>query len=300
MLRTERVLLEERPKTRAAARGSLVGPCLGEFLGSFILVFFGVGSVHTAVATGAQVGLWQVAIVWGTGVTLGIYSTAALSGAHINPAITIAMAAWNRFPKRNVIPYLVAQLAGAIAAAAVLYALFHPFIAAYEAKLGVVRGGAGSEASAMMYGEYFPNPAMIGTTPGAYAKVPMAAAMAAETLGTLLLALFVFALTDGRNAERPRSALAPFFIGLAVAAIISIVAPLTQAGLNPARDFGPRLVAWAAGWGSVAIPGPRGGFFVVYVLAPIAGALLGGLLYTKAVRPLQLAPMPSAAELEER
>ncbi|MBI1849166.1 MAG: MIP family channel protein [Planctomycetes bacterium] len=296
MLRTRRVLLEEVTEAPPASSTSLVGPCLGEFLGTFILVFFGVGSVHTAVATGAQVGLWQVAIVWGTGITLAIYSTAALSGAHINPAITIAMAAWNRFPARRVTPYLVSQLVGAVAAAAVLYALFNPFIVAFEAKSGIVRGAAGSEASAMMYGEYFPNPGMIGTTPEAYAKVPIVAAFAAELLGTFLLALFVFALTDRRNAERPRAAMAPLFIGLAVAAIISIVAPLTQAGLNPARDFGPRLVAYAAGWGRIAIPGPRGGFFVVYVVAPVIGALVGGLLYTKGIRPLQVTGTESGKE----
>jgi glycerol uptake facilitator protein len=74
-------------------------------------------------------------------------------------------------------------------------------------------------------------------------------------------------------------------IGLVVAIIVSVIAPLTQAGLNPARDFGPRFFAWLMGWGSVAIPGPRGGFFTVYILAPILGALLGALAYRVAVRP---------------
>jgi len=64
-----------------------------------------------------------------------------------------------------------------------------------------------------------------------------------------------------------------------VAAIISVLSPLTQAGLNPARDFGPRLFAWLAGWGQIAIPGPRGGFFTVYILAPILGALAGAAIF---------------------
>jgi glycerol uptake facilitator protein len=101
----------------------------------------------------------------------------------------------------------------------------------------------------------------------------------AEGVGTALLAFFVFAVTDSRNNGGPGGKLAPAFIGLAVAIIISVVAPLTQAGLNPARDFAPRVFAWLAGWGSVAIPGPRGGFFTVYILAPVIGAVVGASVY---------------------
>ena len=82
------------------------------------------------------------------------------------------------------------------------------------------------------------------------------------------------------------------FIGLGVAAIISVVAPLTQAGLNPARDLGPRVVSWFLGWGEIAIPGPRGGWLSVYVLAPCIGALIGGGLYRLLAGKL-LAPPPA-------
>ena len=84
----------------------------------------------------------------------------------------------------------------------------------------------------------------------------------------------------------------PLFIGLTVSIIIAVVAPLTQAGLNPARDFGPRLFAYFAGWGSVAIPGPRGGFFTVYILSPFLGAVVGAGLYQFILRP---AAEPQAA-----
>jgi glycerol uptake facilitator protein len=94
----------------------------------------------------------------------------------------------------------------------------------------------------------------------------------------------VFALTDPRNRERPLSGLAPCVIGLTVAAIIVVVAPATQAGLNPARDFGPRIVAWLAGYGEIAIPGPRGGFFTVYILAPMLGAVGGAAFWQYVLR----------------
>jgi glycerol uptake facilitator protein len=105
-------------------------------------------------------------------------------------------------------------------------------------------------------------------------------AFIAEVVATGVLALIVFAVSDSRNTSSPPAYLAPVIIGLTVAALISIVAPLTQACFNPARDFGPRLVAYLAGWGEAAIPGPNGhGFFTVYIVAPTLGAVLGGGLY---------------------
>lgn len=267
-----------------ARRDSLFGQCVSEFLGTLILVFFGVGAVNTAVLAGAQQGLWQVAVVWGIGIALAIYTVGAVSGAHINPAITIAMAVWRGFPWRRAPAYIAAQVAGAFCGSLILYGLFHGMMAHFEAAHGLVRGGPGSELSAMVFGEYFPNPAMIGTKPESYAQVPLVTAMLAEGIGTAFLACFVFALTEPRNFQSPRF-MAPLFIGLTVSIIISIIAPLTQAGLNPARDFGPRLVSYLFGWGEVAIPGPRGGFFTVYILSPILGALAGSSVYQWAVRP---------------
>jgi glycerol uptake facilitator protein len=251
----------------------------GEFAGTFILVFFGVGAVNAAVATGAQVGLWQVAVVWAFGVSLGIYTAASLSGAHINPAITLVAAVYDRFPLTRVVPYWLAQTAGAACASLVLYAMFAEAILEFERLHGLLRGGPGSELSAMMFGEYFPNPAIYGTDEEAWRVVSLKGAFIAEVIGTAMLAFLVGAVTSRRNPARPPSAAAAVVIGVGVAAIISIVAPLTQAGINPARDFGPRLVAYFLGWGEIAIPGPRGGFFLVYILAPLVGGVIGGGIY---------------------
>lgn len=266
----------------ADAAGSLprFGPALaGEFFGTFVLVFFGVGAVNASVITGAQTGLWQVAVVWALGVSLAIYSVASLSGAHINPAITVVAAVYDRFPLRRVVPYWVAQVAGAMAASLVLYLMFSEAIVEFERRHGLLRGGPASELSAMVFGEYFPNPAVFGTAEDAWRIVGLQSAFFAELVGTAMLAFLVAALTHQHNPSRPPSAGAALMIGLGVAAIISVVAPLTQAGLNPARDFGPRLVAYVLGWGEIAIPGPRGGWFTVYILAPVIGALIGGGIY---------------------
>jgi len=259
--------------------GKLKSECAAEFIGTYVLVFFGTGSVHVAVLTGGLVGLWQVAVVWGTAIALAIYATSAISGAHINPAITLAFSVWRAFPRRKIPLYVLSQLLGAIAASATLYALFHNLIGQFEVSKGIIRGAAGSQLSAMLYGEFFPNPAIIGTTTKAFESVTHAQAILAEAIGTAFLAFFVFAVTDADNRNRPSGTFFAVFIGLTVAIVIAIVAPLTQAGLNPARDLGPRLFSYLAGWGSIAIPGPRSGFLTVYILAPCVGASLGAGLY---------------------
>ena len=258
---------------------------LAEIVGTFLLVLFGTGAVASAGLTGAMSGLWQVAVVWGFGVTLAIYATASVSGAHLNPAVTLALAIVRprEFPFGRVLPYWVAQFTGAVLAGAVVLATFGPFLARFEAEHTITRGAAGSELSAMVFGEYFPNPAIFGTDGAARALVSPLAAVGIEALGTGILMFMILALTDRRSGARP-GALAPFFIGFTVAVLISLFAPLTQAGWNPARDFGPRLVAYLAGWGGVAIPGPAGGFWV-YIVGPLVGAPIGALLYDSLIRP---------------
>eukprot|EP00164_Ancoracysta_twista_P012332 GFYU01019331.1.p1 GENE.GFYU01019331.1~~GFYU01019331.1.p1 ORF type:complete len:306 (-),score=64.93 GFYU01019331.1:76-993(-) len=252
--------------------------CVGEFLGTFLLVLFGVGSVTSAVITGSLQGLWQVAVVWGFGVSVSIWCTAAISGAHLNPAITIAMAIfrardnpWHRVPG-----YVLSQLLGAVCAGSVVYALYSPFVAEFETRNEIVRGAEGSELSAMILCEYFPNPAMYGPSLSdkATALVTPAAAMTVEMFGTAILAFIIFALTDRcQDVTTP-----PYYIGFSVSILISLFAPITQAGWNPARDFGPRLVAYWVGWGSVAFPGPHNGWWV-YVVGPILGALIGAAVH---------------------
>ena len=285
----------ERIASVCKAASPAVGKiCLAECVGTFVLVLFGCGAVHTAVLMGAQSGLWQVAVVWGVAIMLAIYMVGAISGGHINPAVTVAFAVSGRLSWRLVLPYVVAQVGGAFLAAALLFVLFGPYLAMIEQEKQVVRGQPGSEITAMCYGEYFPNPGALSSAPGAYSRearqrmnalVSEPVAFFAEALGTMLLAMVVFAVTDDRNRAAPPRGLAPVFIGLTVSGLISFIAPLTQGCFNPARDFGPRLFAYFAGWGSVALPGPRGlGFLTVYILAPIAGAVVGAGFYNRLLR----------------
>ena len=251
----------------------------GEALGTFVLVLFGCGSVAVSVLFDAHQGLMQVGLAWGIGVTLAIYMTRHLSCAHLNPAVSLAMVAGRRMSVRMLPVYIAAQLTGAILAALAIYLLFAPSIEQYENTHGIIRGTAESVKTAMMFGEFYPNP-------GSAAAVSLPLAMGAEAFGTFLLVLMIFALTEGCNVGRPDNALAPIFIGLTVTSIICLIAPLTQAGLNPARDLGPRLVAWLAGWGDAAFPDQMGGFFHVYVLSPLSGGILASLFFVRVLEPL--------------
>jgi glycerol uptake facilitator protein len=251
---------------------------IGELLGTFLLVLLGCGSVAVAVLFQTHQGVLPVAAVWGVGAMLSIYLTRHLSCAHLNPAVTLAMAASGRMAARKMPVYIASQFAGAVLAGLVLYALFAPSIAAFEAEHHIVRGSAASVATAMMFGEFYPNP-------GCAAQVTLPLAMGAEALGTFLLVLLIFALTEGCNVGRPNDALAPVFVGLTVTSVICLIAPLTQAGLNPARDLGPRLVAWLLGWGDAAFPDRAGGFLYVYVLSPIVGAVAAARFFVGVLEP---------------
>ena len=251
---------------------------VGEFFGTFLLVFFGCGSLHAAVLLGAQVGVFQVAIVWGLGIATAIYLTGALSGAHLNPAVTLSMAVWSTFPKSRVIPYIIFQMLGAFAACAVLYGIFGDSLRAYDTAHDIVRGQVGSEATAMVYGEYFPNPGGKALDAAARLKMSMPAAFFAEVIATAILLLVIFCATDERNKTRPQT-LTPATIGLTVTLLISLIGPLTMACMNPARDLGPRLFSSVAGWGSIPFTANGNGWLTVYIIAPLIGGLLGGGIY---------------------
>jgi glycerol uptake facilitator protein len=270
---------------------------VAEVVGTFLLVFFGCGAVHSAILTGSLSGLWQVGAVWGIAIMVAIYAVGAVSGAHINPAITIGLAAWRLFPANRVAPYILGQVIGAFLAAGTLFVVYHGFLAAKEEAKGVIRGQPGSEITAMVYCEYFPSPGPLaeGDTPyraeehiKLNTRIGQPAACLIEIIGTAILAFVVVAVTEGRNPIGPRN-MAPVFIGVTVASLICVIAPLTQACFNPARDFGPRLFACFAGWGRIALPGSQGmGFLTVYILSPVFGSIIGVGLYQLVIRPMIL------------
>lgn len=259
-----------------------LAPYAAEFLGTFTLTLFGIMSVAAGVLTGSLVGTGQVAVVWGIGVALSIYSTANVSGAHLNPAMTLMFAIYGRysgFPWRKLPGYFIAQLIGAFFAGLVNWGLYFPYMDLYDAQKGIVRGSPESVRSAMTLPQYYPNPAVYyGLKADAKSGIPFPAPKAlittgsaffAEALGTAILAYIIVALVDRCNTAVSKT-FVPMLIGLTVTALICTLAPISQAGFNPARDFGPRIVAYIAGWGDAAWDG-----WWVYLVAPFVGAPIG-------------------------
>lgn len=255
---------------------------IGECLGTFLLVFFGCGSVASAVTTAAFSGVFQVAVVWGLGIAIAIYLTGPLSGAHLNPAVTLAMAVFRGFPKAKVLPYILVQMLGAFLAAAVLYLIFSRPIQHYEKEQGLIRGAPGSEASAKVFGEYFPNPGPHGLDE-ARTTMTHGSAFAAEVIGTAVLLLVIFCVTDPNNTAMPSMLIAPT-IGLTVTLLICLLGPLTMACFNPARDLAPRIFSSLVGWGKVPFTANGMGWLTVYIVAPLLGGLLGGWIYDRFFR----------------
>jgi glycerol uptake facilitator protein len=250
---------------------------LGDFVGMFILIFIGDGSVITATVFKGY-DLFGVAFAWFVGVTLAVYAASAISGAHFNPAVTMSFAAFYDFRWRLVPAYIVVQIAGAFAAAAVLYALFSGTIDHYETVHHIVRGQPGSQLSAFMFTTFSPNPGLVGVTAADFAQVSKVQWFAAEAGTTFVLIFCILFLIDQRNEARPNPAFAPVIIGLLVGGLVAIEAPLTMTAINPARDLGPRLFALVAGWGKIAFPAPRNGWWIPSV-ATVTGGLIGAAVY---------------------
>jgi len=271
---------------------------LAELLGTYLLVLFGCGAVHASVLAAAPLGSWQIGIVWGVAMMAVAVVGGGISGAHLNPAVTLSMALWGRCRGSHIVPYFFAQFLGAFFAAATLHTLYGGMLLKKDAELNTLRGQPGSIVTASCYGEYFPSPST--WTPGGTVDVLAATgqpmrievvtqpvAFLAELIGTAILVLVVFAISDRKNQHAPPSWLGAAYVGLTLAALITFLSPLTQAGFNPARDFAPRLFAYFAGWREVAMPGPNGvGYITVYVMAPFLGAIVGGGCYEAIFRPL--------------
>lgn len=248
----------------------MVKKSLGEFAGTFILVFIGCSSVAISTLGFGLNSLWQIALIWGIGVSLSIYSVRKICPAHLNPAVSLAEYLNKKVNAPTLFSFVLFQFLGATFAGILVYLIFNNSLLHFEQINGVIRGNSGSEVSARMFGEYF----VIEETKGTFYDV--FSAMFAEAKGTFAL---VFVILMIGNTERKIGVIAPIIIGFTVSLLIIWIAPITQGGFNPARDFGPRLVAYFGGWKQAAFPSVFASFFTVYILAPFIGSIFGTIVY---------------------
>ena len=237
---------------------------LAEFLGTFVLIMFGVGVVAQVVLSRQAAGtMLTINLAWGLAVTMGCYVAGGVSGAHMNPAVTLALAVHRGFAWRKVLPYSLAQIAGAFVASAIVYVTYVEALGAYD---GGVRQVLGPQGTAGIWATY-PQP-FLSTFPGGFID---------QVVGTAMLVGVIFAISDARNVPPP-AGLAPLLVGLLVAVIGMSFGFNAGYAINPARDFGPRLFTAVAGWGAEVF---RAGnvWWWVPIVAPCLGGVLGGWVY---------------------
>lgn len=261
-------------------RQTLGGELLAEFFGTFVLVLLGCGSVAVAVAALPGSGRQAVAfgpanwliIAWGWGlaVVFAVYVAGGVSGAHVNPAVTLAWALRRGFPWRKVGPYWVAQVAGGFVAAALIYGVYHQAIIAYDHAQHIA-----SRAQSL---DTF---AIFATFPAKYFGGGVVGPLVDQIVGTAILVALIAAIIDNRN-QAPGGNLAPFLIGLIVVVIGLTFGPNAGYAINPARDLGPRLWTALAGWGPLAFPGNYtyfSGYWWIPIVGPLVGGAVGVLVY---------------------
>ena len=239
-------------------KNTLAGELAAEFIGTMVLLAFGAGVVAMVMLFGHGItgevvngGYTNITIGWGLGVTMGVYIAGRVSGAHLNPAVTLAFALFRGFPWKKVIPYVVVQTAGAFVGAAIVFWNYHPAFMKMDPTLEHTGG--------------------IFTTYPAFANLPSAGFLD-QTIGTALLLLLIFAVVDERN-QPPAGNLGPVIIGLIVVAIGISFGGMHGYAINPARDFGPRLFIVLAGFRNNGLTDGTNDWWI-----PIAGPLLGGVI----------------------
>jgi glycerol uptake facilitator protein len=247
---------------------------VAEFLGTLVLILFGDGVVAMVVLFDPKVpgafdkgGYTNITLGWGLAVTMGIFVAGRISGAHLNPAVTLALA-WRRgFAWAKVLPYTLAQTAGAFVAAVLVFVNYLPKFRAVDPTL--------SET------------ASIFTTFPAMPDAFWGYALFDQVVGTALLVGLIFAITDPRN-QPVTAGLTPLLVGLVVVAIGISWGGMHGYAINPARDLGPRLFTWVAGFQNT---GFGTNAWWVPIVGPLLGGPLGGWLYDVLIgRSLPVAP----------
>jgi len=247
----------------------LIAELIAEFAGTLVLILFGNGVVAMVVLFGTGVpgevvhgGFTNITLGWGLGVTMGCYVAGKISGAHLNPAVTIALAVFRGFPWRKVGPYVVAQTLGAFIAAAITFWNYLPGFQKADPNLD--------------------HTANIFTTFPAYPQLPYAGLLD-QVIGTALLLFLVFAIVDELN-QPPGANLVPVLVGAVVVAIGISFGGLHGYAINPARDFGPRLFTVLAGFKNNGLTDGTLVFWVP-IVGPVLGGILGAAAWDLGVRP---------------
>jgi MIP family channel proteins len=244
-----------------------------EFLGTFTLLVFGLGvNAQVTLSEKSAGDYFSINMGWGLGVALGIFVAGGISGAHLNPAVTLAVAVWRGFPKTRIVPFIAAQLVGALVASSVIYVTYYDALMAYESAHATADSNAGVAAD-----HYSMETAGIYATYPASHLSPIRGGLVDQIVGTTVLLMCIFAIGDQRNVA-PQYGLGAFAVGALVLMIGMSFGFNCGYAINPVRDFGPRLFTYFAGWGPQVFEA-HDGFWWVPIVGPCIGGILGGGIY---------------------
>ncbi|WAQ99001.1 AQP10-like protein [Mya arenaria] len=246
--------------TKLRVHNDLAREALAEFLGTFILLSFGDGSVAQMLLSQGELGsALSIHLSWGLGVMMGVFVAGGVSGAHLNPAVTGAMACLGRLPWRKAPVYMLAQYLGAFIAAACVYLVYYDALAHYD-------GGVRDLSSAGIFATY---PQTYVTSWNCFGD---------QIFGTALLLIGILAITDPDNMA-PSKAMTALCVGLLVVAIGMTFGLNCGYAINPARDLGPRIFTAIGGWGLEPFNVRNYNYFWIPVVATHLGAIIGSLVY---------------------
>ncbi|XP_060676581.1 aquaporin-10-like [Hemiscyllium ocellatum] len=264
-------------------RNRLARECLAEFIGEYMLILMGTAAVAQVVTNFDQKGTYlSINIGYAAGVLFGIYASVGVSGAHLNPAVTLSLCVLGRFPWRKLPFYTISECLGSFVASATTFTLYYDAIQEFSGGNLTVRGPRGTAG-------------IFATYPVEYLSVRNG--FITEVIGTAVLLICVLSVGDAKNAGAP-AFLQPLLISFSVLVIGAAMGANTGYAINPARDLGPRLFTFVAGWGTEVFKAGNGWWWIP-IVAPLIGGVLGSLAYTLLIDLHHAEPVSAKEEVKD-
>lgn len=250
------------------SKKSILQQCFYEFFGTGLIIFFGTSCLAASKLTSASYSSFEISLIWGLGVSLSMYFSFSISGAHFNPAITIFFWLSSKFNKKKVLPYIFSQISGSFFFTVITYCLYNDVLTEFEKKHNIIRGTQESLDLASIFCIYPNNNNSF---------------MYNFMIETLVTAFFMFILLQFNNKKNYLlyySSIKPILIGLVISIINMSICPINNISLNPARDLGPKIFLSLIGWGFLSFTGGNNfPYFLIPIIGPVVGVNLGGWIY---------------------
>ncbi|WP_295165120.1 MIP/aquaporin family protein [uncultured Buchnera sp.] len=252
---------------------NIIKQCFFEFFGTGLVIFFGTGCLAASKLTNISFNPFEISCIWGFSVSISIYFSSSISGAHLNPAITIFLWLSSRFNKRKVLPYITSQILGSFFFTMIVYYFYNNLLISFEKTNDIVRGTKESINLASIFCVY-PN-----------YNNSFISDFIIEIFSTAFFMIILLEFNNRDNYCLYKKSIAPILIGILVFMINLVINPLNNISLNPARDLGPKIFLSLNGWGILSFTG--GNHNILYCLipsiGPILGTNLGGWIHKKLI-----------------